>query len=136
MLYTSEARMGYLKTARKRYFLEVVAAFLLVFAAVRLRIYAIQHTTDTALRIAVQLLPLLPMLLVMLAIWRLYRARDERQQQTILRTSAAAIFLSLFVLMAYPGLHMLGLPPFNAARGLLLLAGSCMLCGLVFAFLR
>ena len=129
--------MGYLKTAPKRYFVEVMAALALMFVIGRLRMLVAHWTSNPALLFAVKLLPLLPILLVAAAVWRLYRSRDEFQRQSMLKTTAAAAALSLLFFMLYPFLRMLGLPPFppRFPVALLVLAGSYILCGLAIGFL-
>jgi len=129
--------MGYLKTAPKRYFVEIMAALVLMFVIGKLRMLLAHWTDNPALLFVVRLLPLLPILLVAVAVWRLYRSRDEFQRQSMLKTTAAAALLSLLFFMLYPFLRMLGLPPFPAHFPIapLVLAGSYILCGLAFGFL-
>jgi hypothetical protein len=127
--------MGYIKTAQRRYLLEIMAAGALLLAAGWLKTFAIRHTADPVLLLAVKLLQLLPILLIALAVWRYYRNRDELQRQTMLKTSAAAGLLSLIVFMSYPTLSTLGLPPLSPKAIVFLLSGSYILCGAVISFL-
>lgn len=128
--------MSYLKTAPKRYFLEVMAALALMFAIVMLRQFLLHSTAAPGLILAARLLPLLPVLIIGVAVWRLYRSRDEFQQQIMLKSTAAASLLAMLIFMAYAPLNALGLPPFSRQIGLFILAGSYIVCGTVFAFLH
>src|SRR5690348_3160377 len=103
--------MSYLKTAPKRYFLEVMGACALMFAIVLLRQFALQSSVNPGLILFARLLPLLPVLIIGVAAYRLYRSRDEFQQQLMLKSAAAAGLLALLIFMAYAPLNALGLPP-------------------------
>jgi hypothetical protein len=129
--------MAYLKTAPKRYFIEVMTALVLFFAAGWLRAYAPQHTTDPTLLLATKLLPIVLVLFIAIAGWRRYRSLDEFQRQTMLKTSAAAGALSLLILMLFPFLMQLGLPPLpqHFPLAVLVLCFSYMLCGLAMTFM-
>lgn len=126
--------MSYLKTAPKRYFWEVLAALALMFAIVGFRQFVLHATRDPVLVLATKLLPLLPVLIIGVAVYRLYRSRDEFQQQIMLKSAAAGGLLALLIFMSYAPLNALGLPPFSRQGGLLILSGSYILCGTVFAF--
>ncbi len=128
--------MTYVKTAPKRYFLEVIAALALMFAIVWLRQLVLRRAADPALVLLAKLLPLLPVLIIAVAVWRLYRSRDEFQQQVMLKSAAAGSFLALLIFLSYAPLHALGLPPFSRQTGLFIMAASYVLCGTVFAFLN
>jgi hypothetical protein len=129
--------MGYIKTAQKRYFVEVMGAVAVVVAVTLSRPHWTQWTSSPALLFALKLLPPLGVLFIAAAVWRLYRARDERDRLTMLKTGAAAMLLSVVFFMLYPFLHMLGAPALPPAipAAPLVLAGSAVLCGLVFSFL-
>ena len=130
--------MGYLKTAPKRYFFEVMAASLLYLVAVRLRFLALQGPTNPVLLLGAKLLPLLAILLIGVAVWRFYNARDELQRQVLLKIAATALLVSILAFMALPSLFMLGLPT-PAPRtplGLIVLIACLFPCALGFAFRR
>jgi hypothetical protein len=127
--------MAYLKTAQRRYLIEMVSAGMLLFAADWLRNYELHHATDPALLLAAKLLPLLPIVLIAIAVLRLYRNLDEFQRQTILKTCAMAGLMSLTILMAWPFLHDLGAPLLSRGGNIFVLAGSYIACGAVVAFL-
>jgi hypothetical protein len=128
--------MSYRKTAPKRYFVEVMAAIVLMFAAGGFRAYVTHHSANPALIAASKLLPLLPILIVAIAVWRLYLSRDEFQRHTMLKTTAAAALLSLGVFMIFPLLIQLGLPPFppRFPLAILVMSLSYILCGLAITF--
>jgi len=128
--------MGYSKTAQKRYFLEVIAVVALFVGIILSRAQLAQWTGSPALLFAIKFLPLLAMVLIAGSVWRLYRARDEFQRQTMLKTGAAAMLLSLVLFMLLPTLRMLGalpLPP-NFPGALVILSVSIVVCGLAFSF--
>ena len=129
--------MGYSKTAHKRYFMEVMAVLALVVALTLSRVQLAQWTGSPALLFAIKFLPLLGIVLIAGAVWRLYRARDEFQRQTMLKTGAAAMLLSLILFALLPTLRMRDLLPLpsNFPGALVVLACSIVLCGLVFSFL-
>jgi hypothetical protein len=128
--------MSYSKAAPKRYFLEVMAALALMLAIVMLRQFLLHSTSAPALILAARLLPILPVLIIGIAVYRLYRSRDEFQQQVMLKSTAAAGLLAMLIFMAYAPLNALGLPPFSRQIGLFILGASYILCGTVFAFLH
>jgi hypothetical protein len=127
--------MSYLKTAPKRYVLEITAALALMAAIIWLRTVLIRAATDPVLLMTARLLPILPVLIIGLAVHRLYRSRDEFQQQAMLKSTAAGGMLGMLIIMAYAPLNALGLPPFSRQIGLLILAASYVLCGASLAFL-
>jgi hypothetical protein len=128
--------MSYLKTAPKRYVLELTGALTLMAAIVWLRQVAIRATADPALILAARLLPVVPVLIIALAVHRLYRSRDEFQQQAMLKSAAAGGLLGMLIMMAYAPLNALGLPPFSRQVGLIILSVSYVLCGAGFAFVN
>jgi len=128
--------MSYLKTAPKRYFLEVMAALALMFAIVWLRQFLLHATADPALILAGKLLPVLPVVVIGVAVWRLYRHQDEFQQQIMLKSAATGGLAAMLVFMAYAPLNALGLPPFSRQIGLLILALGYILSGAIFVFLH
>jgi hypothetical protein len=130
--------MGYLKTAPKRYFFEVMTASVLYLIAMRLRFLALHAITNPVLLFGAKLLPLLAILLIGLAVWRLYNARDELQRQVMLKIGATSLLLSILAFMALPSFYMLGLP-IPAPRtplGLIVLIACLFPCALFFAFQR
>lgn len=126
--------MSYLKTAPKRYFWEIMAAAILLFGIVRLARFLSHSAADPALINGAKLLVLVPVIIIGLAILRLYRSRDELQQQLMLKTTAMAGLLSLLVMMAYVPLSTLGLPHFSLIIGILILSGSYILVGTILTF--
>src|SRR5689334_13664928 len=114
--------MSYLKTAPKRYVLELTGALALMAAIVWLRQVAIRASADPALILAAKLLPVVPVLIIGLAVHRLYRSRDEFQQLAMLKSAAAGGLLGMLIMMAYAPLNALGLPPFSRQIGLIILS--------------
>ena len=129
--------MGYSKSAHKRYFVEVMAAVALVVAFGLSWRHVAQWTSSPVLLFAIKLLPPLGVLFIAAAMWRLYRARDEFQRQTMLKIGAAAMMLSIVFFALFPFLRGLGLPPMQSGFPLapLVLSTSLMICGLIFSFL-
>ena len=127
--------MGYVKTAEKRYVIEVIAALALFFVAGWLTHTASHMIADPGLLLAIKLFPLVPILLIAAAVWRFFRNCDELQRQTIMKTSAAAGMLSLTVLLIWPILRAVGLPQPTGKSVILVMAGSYLVCGATIRFL-
>ncbi|HEX4177085.1 MAG TPA: hypothetical protein VHY57_01560 [Rhizomicrobium sp.] len=126
--------MGYVKDGEKRYYLEVISALALFMIIAWLRHGVFHSITNPALLLAIKIAPVLPILLIAVAVWRFYRRSDELQRQSILKTSAAASLLSMFILLAWPALLAAGLPPLTGKGAVAVVCGCYILCGAVIKF--
>jgi hypothetical protein len=98
------------KYAGRNYVVECLVVAGLYVAAVALRPWLVQHTSDPSLILAAKVLPAVPIWGMFAVVWRYYRRIDEFEKQRFLETLAISFGLSSCLVGTYTVLADAGLP--------------------------
>lgn len=96
--------------APRRYFVELMSAMALYFAALMLRKHFAGTITDPLAHDVLLLSPILPLMLAVLAIWRMFKRVDEYRRRQMLEALAIAAAVTCLISVSWQFIVDVGAP--------------------------